>query len=317
MLRQQLIVLRRQVQKPTFTPTDRLWLVLLASRVRHWQDALLILQPETLLRWHRQGFRLFWKFKSRPRGGRRPLAAESVALIQPMARENRLWGSERIHGELLKLGIRVATATIQTYVRPVRPQRGPSTTWSTCLKHQAQGLWACDCLPVVDLWFRPLYLCFILELASRRVVHFGVTRSPSDGWVAQQLHEDTPYGQVLRFLIRDRDRQYGEAFTRVGQSSSIEILKTPFRTPQANAIGERFWGSVRREGLDHMLIVGERQLYGVMKAYVAYDNQARPHQGIKPRILEGSPALLTKAAKGKLIAFPVWSDLHHDYRWAA
>lgn len=317
LLRQQLIVLRRQVKKPTFTPTDRLWLVLLASRVRHWKDALLILQPETLLRWHRQGFRLFWKFKSRPRGGRPKLATETIALIQRMAQENHLWGAERIHGELLKLGLRVAKATIQKYVRQVRPRRGPSLTWSTFVKNQAQGIWACDFLPVVDLLFRPLYLFFVLELASRRVIHFGVTRSPTDAWVAQQLREATPYGQVPRFLIRDRDSKYGEAITRVAQVSSIDILKTPYRTPRANAICERFLGSVRRECLDHLLVLGEKALYQVTKQYVDYYNQARPHQGIGQKIPRGSLAPPTKPDKGQIIAFPVLQGLHHDYRWAA
>jgi hypothetical protein len=137
---------------------------------------------------------------------------------------------------LLKLDICVAKATIQKYVRQVRLRRGPRTTWSTHWKNQAEGFWACDFLPVIDLFFRPLYLFFIIELASRRVVHFGVTRSPTDAWVAQQLREATPYGQVPRYLIRDRDSKYGQAFTRVARGSSIEILKTPYRVPRANAI---------------------------------------------------------------------------------
>jgi len=231
LLRQQLILLHRQVSKPRFTPTDRLWLVLLASRVRTWREALLILQPDTLLRWHRQGFRLFWWFTSRNRGGRPRLASETIALIQQMARENCPWGveprrrvpGERIRGELMKLGIRVPRSTIQKYVRLARPHPANGQNWSVFLRNHAHIVWACDFLPVIDLFFRQIYAFFIIELGSRRVVHFGVTSHPADAWVAQQLREATPYGRTPRFLIRDRDSKYGDDFARVAKASSIEV----------------------------------------------------------------------------------------------
>ncbi len=317
LLRQQLIVLHRQVKKPTFSQSDRFWLVLLASRVKNWKDALLILKPDTLLRWHRQGFRLFWKFKSRHHGGRPKLDPETVALIQQMAQENRLWGAERIRGELLKLGITVAKHTIQTYIVRVRPPKPASQTWAIFLKNHVKDIWACDFLPVIDLWFRPLYLFFIIELASRRVVHFGVTGSPTDAWVAQQLREATPFGTAPRFLIRDRDSKYGECFTRVAVGTSIEMLKTPYRTPKANAICERFLGSVRRECLDHILVLGEQHLYRVIREYVAYFNRTRPHQGIEQKIPERSESIPERQGKGKIIAFPVLNGLHQDYRLPA
>ncbi|MCL5950155.1 MAG: integrase core domain-containing protein, partial [Chloroflexi bacterium] len=287
-LRQPLIILHRQVKKPTVSQADRLWLVLLASRVKNWKEALLIFKPDTLLRWHRQGFRLFWKFKSRHRSGRPRLEAETVALIQQMAWENRLRGAERIRGELLKLRVSVAKHTIQTYITRVRPAQPTSQTWATFLKNHAKDIWACDLLPVIDVGFRPLDLFFIVELASRRIVHFGVTRSRPDDWVAQQLREATPLGQSPGFLIRDRDSKYGDAFTRVAAGTSIRILKTPYRALKANAICERFLGSVRRECLDHILVSGEQQLYRVIREYVAYFNRARPHQGIEQQIPEGS-----------------------------
>lgn len=317
LLRQQLIVLHRQVSKPRFTPSDRLWFVLLASRLPNWKQVLLIFKPDTLLHWHRQGFRLFWKFKSRSRGGRPPVTPEVIGLIQRLATENRLWGAERIRGELLKLGLHVAKGTIQKYLAPVHFSRSPSQTWSTFLKNHAEAVWACDFLPVIDVFFRPLYLFFIVELASRRVIHFGVTRAPTDVWVAQQLREATPFGQAPRFLIRDRDRKYGEAFTRVAVSTSIEMLKTPYRAPKANAVCERFLGSVRRECLDHMLILGERHLYRLVRAYVMYFNHARPHQGIGQRIPEGSMSVQEKVDRGKIIAFPVLNGLHHNYQRVA
>ena len=231
LLRQQLIILHRQINKPRFTQADRLWLVLLASRVRSWKATLLILKPDTLLRWHRQGFRLFWKLKSRFRGGRPRVASETIALIQQMARENRLWGAEpqrrvpgeRIHGELIKLGIQVAKATIQKYIRLARPHPAPSQNWSTFIRNHAQLVWACDFLPLIDMFFRQIYAFFIIELGSRRVVHFAVTAHPTDSWVAQQLREATPYGEAPRYLIRDRDSKYGDHFARVANASSIEV----------------------------------------------------------------------------------------------
>lgn len=317
LLRQQLIILTRLSKKPRFTRSDRLWLVLLASRVQHWKSTLLILQPDTVLRWHRQGFRLFWKIKSHNRCGRPRLSRDTINLIRQMARDNRLWGAERIRGELLKLHIQVATATIQKYLRAVRPHRTPSQTWSVFLNNHAKDVWACDFLPVIDLFFRPVYLFFIIEVNSRRVVHFNVTSNPTDGWVAQQLREATPCGQTPRFLIRDRDRKYGRAFATVAKQSWIEVLKTPYRAPKANAICERFLGSVRRECLDHLLIFGERHLYQVVKEYVQFYNQARPHQGIEQRIPEGSQSEGEQQPKGKIIAFPVLGGLHHDYRRVA
>ncbi len=194
LLRQQLVILQRHVKHPRFTRRDRLFLLLFASRLGSWKQALVILKPDTLLRWHRQGFRLFWRVKSRARSGRPPLSPDLVNLIQQMAAENPFGGAERIRGELLKLGIRIAKDTIHTYLRRVRRSRSPSQNWNTFLKNHTQDVWACDFLPVIDLFFRTAYLFFIVALDSRRVVHFGVTRHPTDGWVAQQLHEATALG---------------------------------------------------------------------------------------------------------------------------
>lgn len=317
LLRQQLVILQRQVKPPRLTPMDRFSLLLLASRLRAWKQALVILKPDTLLRWHRQGFRLFWRRKSRARPGRPPLSGELVALIQQMATENPLWGAERIHGELLKLGLPVAKDTIRTYLQPVRPTRTSSQAWNTFLKNHAKDVWACDFLPVIDLLFRTVYVFFIIELSSRRVVHIGVTRHPTSAWVAQQLREATPYGAGPRFLIRDNDRKFGSDFTSVAKASGIDVLRTPYRAPCANAICERFLGSVRRECLDHLLIVSELQLYRVVREYVSFFNGARPHQGIEQRIPEKLGSSREEKREGKIIAFPVLNGLHHDYRRVA
>jgi putative transposase len=159
---------------------DRLVSLLLASHVKNWKESLLIFKPDTLLGWYHQGFRLFWKSKSRNRGGRPKLATQTIALILQMAQENRLWGAERIRGEVLKLGLAVAKHTIQTYIVLVRFANPASQTWVIFLKKHAKDIPACDFLPVIDIWFRPLYLFFIVELASRRIVHFGVTAHPTE-----------------------------------------------------------------------------------------------------------------------------------------
>ena len=213
LLRHQLVVLQRSVKRVHCTPADRALLVLLVSRVRAWRHALLIVQHDTVLRWHRQGFRLFWRRKSRAAAvtATPKVSAETIALIKEMAAANRLWGAERIRGELLKLGIRVAKTTVQRYMRQARPLRRSGQTWATFLRTHASAIWACDFLPVTDLLFRQLYAFFIVELATRRVVHVGVTRHPTDAWVAQQLREATPFGQHPTYLIRDNDTKFGQS----------------------------------------------------------------------------------------------------------
>jgi putative transposase len=318
LLRQQLIILRRQVKRPTCTKTDRMLLVLLARIVRTWKQALVIVQPETLLRWHRLGFKLFWKYKSRAASTTPRISQETVTLIKEMARDNRLWGAERIRGELLKLGLRVSKRTIQKYMRAVRTTRPGGQRWSTFLHTHAQQIWACDFLPVTDLFFRSLFAFFIIELHSRKVIHVGVTRSPTDAWTAQQLREATAYGQGPKYLIRDNDGKFGVTFARVAKTSGIEILKTPYQAPRANAICERFLGSVRRECLDHLLILHERQLQHALNAYIHYFNQARPHQGIRQQIPEPKAGCVPSDPQGgKILSLPILGGLHHDYRRSA
>jgi hypothetical protein len=196
LLRQQLIILKRQVKRPACTKRDRLLLVLLARAVRAWQQTLFIIQPDTLLRWHRGLFCLYWKRRSKASSHKPKVAAETIALIREMAKENRLWGAERIRGELLKLGIRVSKRTIQKYMRTVRTPHPRGQKWATFIHNHAAQIWACDFLQVTDFFFRPLFAFFVIELKSRKVIHVGVTRSPTDPWVAQQLREATPYGHA-------------------------------------------------------------------------------------------------------------------------
>ncbi len=322
LLRQQLIVLNRSVKRPCLTGNDRSLLVLLASCVCTWQDAVLIVKPDTLLRWHRQGFRLFWRRKSRSPARAPRIPTATIGLIQEMAISNRLWGVKRIQGELLKLDITLSKRTIERYIRQVRPQRPCGQNWATFLQNHAQEIWACDFLQLHDAVFRPLFAFFITELGSRRIVHFGVTRSPSNEWVAQQLREATPFGEAPRYLIRDNDAKYGPQFTAVAVGTGIEVLRTPITAPRANAICERLLGSGRRECLDHVMIVSEAHLRRVLSEYMAFFNRARPGYPPGAGINQGVPEAADASghspfAKGQIVRFPVLGDLHHEYRRVA
>jgi putative transposase len=318
LLRQQLIILSRQVKRPVYRKADRVLLVLLARVVQTWKHALFIIQPDTLLRWHRELFRLVWKRKTKAASHTPKIAAEIVALIKEMAVQNRLWGAERIRGELLKLGIHVCKRTIQKYMRHGHTPRSKGQTWKTFLRNHGRDIWACDFLQVNDVFFRSLFVFFIIELHSRKVIHVGVTRSPTDAWTAQQLREATPYGHTPKYLIRDNDSKFGHCFARVATTSGIKVLKTPYHAPRANAICERFLRSVRQECLDHLLILHEKQLQRVLNEYVAYFNLARPHQGLQQQIPEqrGSSGS-SEHTEGKVMAIPIVAGLHHDYQRVA
>jgi Integrase core domain len=238
-----------------------------------------------------------------------------------MAANNRLWGAERIRGELLKLDIRGSQANHSEVYEACSFKTAPWTKLRTFLRNHAaevSGVGACDFLQVNDLFFRSLFAFFIIDLKSRKVIHVNVTRSPTDLWVAQQLREATRYGERPRYLIRDNDRKFGPSFTRAATMSGIKVLRTPYRAPRANAICERFLGSVRRECLDHFLIFHKKQLHHLLNAYVLYFNQARSHQGLQLRIPD-PPALSASVShqSNKMISVPVLGGLHHGYQKAA
>jgi putative transposase len=333
LLRQQLIVLHRQVKTPRLTWRDRLSLLFLARLVPNWKQVLQIVQPETLLRWHRTGFRLFWQLKSRSHKPAHRLDPDTIALVQRLARENRLWGAERIRGELLKLGIRVAKRTIQKYMHAVRSQSPTGQSWSTFLKTHGQDIWACDFMPVITLFFQTLYAFVIVHVGSRRVVHVNATAHPTDAWVAQQLREATPFGETAKHLICDNDPKFGPVFEAAAKTCGLEVIHTPHEAPRAHATCERFVGSVRRECLDHLLVLGNRQLVRVLVEYAGYFNPSRPHQGLAQQTPDSrqsgqaavatgkgiarptSPTAPVQLSSRKLMAVPVLNGLHHSYAW--
>jgi len=314
--RQQPVVLRRSVRRPAVAPTERALLVLRAGRVRAWRPALLLVQPDTLLRRHRAGFRARWRRKSRPGPGRPPLPAATVALIRRMAGEHPRRGAERSRGALGKLGLRVAKRTIQGSLRGAASPQPRGQTWAAFLRNHAPDSWAGAFLPVTDLACRPLCAFCISELATRRVVRVGATRHPTDAWVAQQLRGATPLGVGPRYRIRDNDGTCGAAFVSVAAASGITILRPPHRAPRANATGARFLGSVRRACRDHPLVRGARHLARVLRECGAYGNRARPQQGLGHALPEPS-ADESRSRTGPIGTMPVLGGLHHTYHRAA
>ncbi len=317
LLRQQLIVLRRSADYPKIEDSDRVMMLLLARLNSAWSQALHIVKPGTLLRWHRRLFKLIWRRKSRPKSHPARLSQETIDLIEMMATDNP-WGAERIRGELLKLGIKVSKRTIQKYMRRGRRPRAPSgQRWSTFLDNHIGDIWACDFLQLYDVMFRPIFVFFIIDHATRKVLHFNVTRSPRDEWAAQQLREATAWCEGPRYLIRDNDGKFGNQFAAVAEGAGTVVVNIPPMSPNLNPICERFLGSVRRECLDHVIILGEDHLRRVLKEYVSYFNTSRPHQGIQQSIPGGGHRERAVNATGKIVARPILGGLHHDYRTAA
>jgi transposase InsO family protein len=308
LLRQQLIILERQLKRPQLTNPERFRLVFLAHFTKFWKQALHIVQPETLLRWHQNLFRLYWRQKSQ---GRPTVESATIVLIQKMANENLLWGAERIRGELLKLGIEVSKRSIQKYMPKDRKAHSSSQTWATFLKNQASHIWACDLTVGNDWLFRQWYIFVVLELKTRRLVHTGVTKYPTDEWTAQPLRDSTPWGKGPKYLIRDRDKKYATHFSAV--AGSIQEVKTPYRTPQANGVCERFMGSLGREGIDHILIHDDKHLRRVVTDYAAYFNQERPHQGIEQRMPDQYDQTRSKPTSGRITSKAILGGLHHSY----
>jgi transposase InsO family protein len=312
LLRHQLTVLQRTVARPRVTRLDRIAFVALATITPTWRNVLRIVQPETLLRWHRAGFKALWRWRSRPRRASR-LSPDTAALIRSMAAMNRLWGADRIRGELLKLGIKVSKHTIQRYMRAALPSRPQGQRWSSFLRNHAHEIWACDFLQAYDVFFRPIFAFVFIELATRKVMLAATTRCPSQAWVTQPLRNATPSGVAPRFLIRDRDDKFGAAFDALACATGVRMVRTAVRAPNMNAICERFLGSLRRECLDHLLVLDDGHFHRVVAEYVRYYNAARPHQGIH----QHTPVPAERPAEGRIVALPVLGGLHHKYQRAA
>jgi putative transposase len=310
-LRQQLAALCRSTPRPRLRPTDRAFWLLLSRVWSRWTDALIVVKPDTVVRWHRAGFRLFWRWKSR---ARRPaesdVSAEVKQLIRQMATANKTWGAPRIHGELLKLGIDIGERSVSRLMPP-RPGKPPSQTWRTFLDNHVGSLASIDFFTVPTATFRILFVFFILRHDRRRVVHFNLTEEPGAAWTAQQIIEAFPENTAPKHMIRDRDGIYGEQFRSRVEGMGIEQVLTTPRSPWQNPYAERLVGSVRRECLDHVIALGERHLRRILKSYFAYYHGARTHLSLGKDAPE--PRAVQRPAMGRIAELPEVAGLHHRY----
>ena len=307
-LRQQITVLRRgkPIRLP-FMAADRLVLGWVCRLFPNARDALAIVPPETVVRWHRAGFRSYWRWKSRGWPGRPALSAETRKLIREMSIANPLWGAPRIHGELLKLGIDVGQTSVAKYM--IRTRRPPSQGWKTFLRNHADGIAAMDLFVVPTVSFRLLYGLLIMGHSRRQIRWLGVTAHPTAEWIANQLTQAYGWERAPRYLIRDRDSCYGGVFTRRLQSLGIRDHPTSPRSPWQNGYAERLIGSIRRECLDHVVVFGERHLRHVLSCYIEYYNGARTHLFLD----KDTPIHRAVQAVGRIQARPVLGGLHHQY----
>ena len=295
------------------------------SRWFDWRDALVVVRPETLIRWHRAGWKLFWRLKSRP--GRPPIPPETRELIRRMANENPSWGQERIANELwVKLGIQVSPRTVSKYLsrRPTRRPRG-DLRWSTFLRLHAQGIIACDFLVAVTATFRLLYVFVVIEHRSRRLIHCNVTAHPSAAWTLQQLREAIGFQDRYEYLLHDRDSIFANHLDESIAKLGVTVLKSPPRSPKANAVCERVIGTVRRECLDWLIPLTESHLRTVLQSWVRHYNTGRPHMALGPGVPDPPPVMPREAASTShphlredwiVRARSILGGLHHEYFWA-
>ena len=308
-LRQQLAVLKCTAKRPKLSTADRLFWVALSRLWTGWPHALILVKPDTVIRWHRKGFKLYWTWKSRHRAGRPRIDAEIRMLIRRMARENPIWGAPRIHGELLKLGFEVSEATVSRYMP--RRRKPPSQNWRTFLQNHAKDLVSVDFFVVPTATFRVLYVFLVLEHDRRCIAHCNVTEGPSARWTGQQLVNAFPYDSAPKYLIRDRDNIYGANFIRRARAMGIEQVLTAPRSPWQNAYCERVIGTLRRECLDHVIVLGEEHVRRILRKYLDYYHSSRTHLALDKDAPE--PRERHSIDAGKVIALPMVGGLHHRY----
>jgi transposase InsO family protein len=307
-LRHQLtLALRQKPPRIRLRGSDR---ALLVWMVRLWPsllDTVHVVQPETILRWHRAGVRAIWRWKSRNRAGRPRIDGELRALIRRMSMENALWGASRIHGELLKLGYEVAQSTVSKYM--ARGGKPPSQSWKTFLRNHAEAIAAIDMCVVPTLTFERLFAFLVLGHSRRQLLWFEVTRHPTAAWLARQITEAFPWASAPAYLVRDNDPAYGHVFTTRVTAMGIRDRPISPGSPRQNGIAERLIGTLRRECLDHVVIFGEAHLRRILTAYAVYYNQSRTHLALN----KDCPLERPIQRLGSVAANPVLAGLHHQY----
>jgi transposase InsO family protein len=309
-LRHQLDVLQRTARRPRLRTADRALWVLLCRIFGDWRRHLTIVQPETVIRWHRLGWRLYWRRKCQRRRPDRPLVeAEVRALIHRLSIENPLWGAPRIHGELLKLGYEIAEATVAKYM--ARRPGSPSQSWRTFVRNHLHEIVAIDFFTVPTATFRTFCVFLVLSVDRRRVVHLNVADSPTAEWTSLQLIQAFPFDTAPRFLIRDRDSIYGDEVVQTLRALGIKQKLIAYQSPWHSGHVERAVGSLRRECLDHVIVLGERHLRRVLREYVAYYHDSRTHLGLDNDAPQ--PRRAQRRDESSVVSQPVLGGLHHRY----
>src|ERR1035437_4653917 len=318
-LRQQLAVLKERRPRPRFSTTDRLFWATLCRLWSKWQQALILVQPETVVRWHRAGFKMYWSWLSRHRtyAGRRCVRRELRDLIFRMVADNRTWGAPRIHGELIMLGFDLSERTVLRWMRRAPWNPEPAKRWATFLNNHREAIAAMDFFTVPTLTFGVLQCFFVIAHERRRVLHFSITKHPSSAWISQQLRETFPYDEVPTYLIFDRAANFNEEVVSTMKSFGIQPKRTSFRSPWQNGVAERWVGNCRRDLLDHVIVLKKRPLKTVESEYVRYYHEDRTHLALAKETPAGREAKKASRAGGRIITIPRLGGLHHRYDLAA
>lgn len=318
-LRQQLSVIVRKQPRRQLTLPDKIFWAILSRSWPGWKRAILIVQPETVVRWHRAGFKLYWKWNSRRRirVGRRPTSKELRELIFRMVGENPTWGAPRIHGELKMLGFEISERSVLNWMRKAPRNPEPAKRWMAFLSNHREVIAAMDFFTVPTLTFGILYCFFVIAHGRRQILHFSVTRNPTSAWVSLQLREAFPYDAAPRYLIFDRGRNFNDDIVETIRSFGIEPKRTSIQSPWQNGVAERFVGSCRRDLLDHVIVLNERHCKRLMTEYVRYYHDDRPHLGLNKQTPAGRRAAKGPIANANVVSMPRLGGLHHRYHLAA
>lgn len=317
-LRQQLAIYERTVRRPKLKASDRLFWTTLSRLWHGWREALVVVKPETVIAWHRRGFRRYWSWLSR-RGRRGPTSsanAEVRELVRRMALDNPTWGAPRVHGEIRMLGFDVSERTVSRWLRRFRGRPQARQNWLTFLRNHQEAIAAFDFFVVFSAAFRPLYVWFAIEHARRRIFHVNVTEHPTSAWVIQNLREAFPYDSAPRYLIFDRDSIFSTEVAATVKTIGSKPVRTAFASPWQNPVAERFVGSARRDLLDHVVIFDERQLLRLVREYVGtYYLQDRTHLGLAKDTPAGRTVEPRPSPTARIAALPRCGGLHHRYVW--
>jgi len=314
-LRHQINIQQRNIKHPKIKYTDRIFLVWISCIWKKWRSSVVVVKPETVVGWHRKGFKLYWKWKSRKRG-RPNINWELIKLIRRMQKENHLWSAQRIQGELAKIGVTVCTNTVKKYMKKITNEGDnlKRQKWLTFLRNQSKGIVGIDFCTVPTLYFRQLYVFIAIAHDRSKILHFNVTYNPTEEWTIQQLRETFSYNDTTKHLFRDNDKIYGNKFKAAVNRFGLKDTPTAIRSPWQNPYAERIFGTLQRECLDHVIILNEKHLYKILDEFINnYYNPARTHMSYD----KDSPIPRNVQAEGEIVSQPILGGLHHIYKRAA